>query len=104
MNRPTVPLLCAALSMAATCAWSQEERPAARLIDGTFFPATLDRLESSRVLFRSGDQKRATPLDDLLRWGQPADVRRGAYVLLADGGVVAGEVKAVSADHVVVES
>jgi len=102
-------ILCIAVGLAAilpvTSASSQDEpHSVARPLEGPPFEATLRRIEPDRLVLAAQDKERTIALDDLLLWGRPADVRRGSYLLLVDGGVVAGEVKAITADQVQLES
>src|SRR5687767_4518552 len=85
--------------------WSQEPVPhTVRLVDGSRFNATLAGIDDSGVTLVSGGKDRTLALDDLLDWGHPAEIRKGSYLLLSDGGVVVGEVTSVTAEHVVIGS
>jgi hypothetical protein len=71
--------------------------------DGTF-NATLKRVDGDQAVFSTADQERSVALRDLRIWGRPSEPRKGAYVLLADGGMIVGEVTAIAPDHVQIAS
>src|SRR5215216_4884725 len=94
-------LVCCLLLSIALRGWSQEPMlPAARLVDGSKFDASLAGTDESRVLFSMEGKERAVALDDLLDWGHPAEIRKGTYLLLADGGILSGDVTSMTAEHV----
>lgn len=97
--RRTLLLLTYCLAL-AWCApvWCQEAR--ARLMDGGQFEATLSRLDGDAAEFLGGDQERRVALKDLLLWGRPWELRKGSYLLLADGGLVVGEITSIASDQV----
>lgn len=97
-----LPILscCLALSFCLP-AWCQETASAVtRLLNGNKFSATLSRIDGVRAVFSAAEKERSVALEDLLVWGQPSELRKGSYLLLADGGVIAGEVTAITSDHV----
>jgi hypothetical protein len=104
--RRALPLAscCLVLSLYAS-GWCQEAyTAAARLVEGSSFAGKLSRIEPGRAIFSVDGKQRSIPLDDLFAWGQPAEVRKGSYVLLADGGLIAGEITSLTPDHVQVSS
>lgn len=92
-----LPTCCLALAWCAPV-WCQEAP--ARLLDGGQFDATLSRLDEGAAVFAAGDRERRVLLKDLLFWGRPSEIRKGSYLLLADGGVVVGDITSVAADHI----
>jgi hypothetical protein len=91
---------CVSLSLTLPVC-SQESKPStARLLDGTTLDARLVRIESDQVVLAADAGERTVALDELLLWGQPAEVRKGSYLLLAGGGVILGEVSAITGEHV----
>jgi hypothetical protein len=103
MSRLRLILLWVAVA-GAHSAWAQELPSTARLLDGKTFAATLQRIESDKVVLSENERERAIPLDDLLVWGSPAEIRKGSYLLLADGGVIAADVKTFANGQVNFES
>lgn len=91
---------CLLLSVCVRC-WSQEPLPpAARLVDGSNFNASLAGTDENQFVFSTDDKERTIALDDLLDWGRPAEFRKGTYLLLADGGMLVGEVTSITAEHI----
>lgn len=89
--------------------WSQEPvSSTARLVKGTRFDGSLSRFDGDRFHFDVSGQERVVALPELLLWGRTAEVRKpvtqGGYLLLTDGGLIAGEVTAITAEHVQFES
>lgn len=105
MSRRKTHCACCLLLSLCLYGWAQEPMPSiARMIDGNKFPAALAGIGASEVRFLSANKEQIVPLDDLLDWGQPAEVRKSSYLLLVDGGVLAGEVMSITADHVLIRS
>jgi hypothetical protein len=76
----------------------------ARLVNDGTFNATLKRVDGDQAVFSTADQEQSVALQDLRIWGRPSEPRKGAYVLLADGGMIVGEVTAIAPDHVQIAS
>lgn len=103
--RPTSWIPCSLLLCLALRGWSQEPLPdSARFIDGSTFAAELAGIEEKAVKLLASGKERAVSLEDLLDWGRPAEIRKGTYLLLADGGVIAGDVTSITAEQATITS
>lgn len=93
-----------ALLACTTAAAQTPRQELARPLEGRAFSATLKSIEGGKVLFQVEGKQQTIPLEGLLLWGSPADVRRGPYVLLSDGSRIAGEVISITSDALQIES
>lgn len=91
-------LLTALLAQSADCA--EQSLPRAHFTDGSTYKAKQIRLDKDVVQLHGEKDVRSLRLNDLVVWGAPVEVRRGSYLLLTDGSVLAGEVTEIKPDDV----
>jgi len=88
-------LLCAlvAVALLTAAAPARGEGPAALPVDGEPFSATLKAVDADwGVTFTADGAARKLSPAGLVRWGAPAEVRRGPVVVTARGGLLVGDV------------
>jgi hypothetical protein len=90
--------------LAAGALSAEPPLPLARFTDGTTYAANSARLDKDILHLHGERDVRSLRLSDLIVWGAPVDVRRGSYLLLADGGAIAGDVTGLSSDELHFES
>lgn len=74
-------------------------------VDGKPFPAELTGVEDPwRLTFNSDGNSRSLSAAELVRWGNPAEPRRGPAVVLADGGLLLAAPTQLDKQSLAVES
>ena len=86
---------------------SADAQPKARLTDGSSRAATLNEIDADwRLKFTGREDKKLfdVPAKDLIAWGAPNEAERGAWFLLADGGLIVGDLLRTKDGVAVVDS
>ncbi len=97
--------LAAALTVSLAAAPSAARSPVALPVAGEPFQAGLLAVDASwQITFDAGGQPRRLAAADLVRWGRPAEPRRGPLLLLADGGLLCAEIPQADEHSVTVDS
>jgi NPCBM/NEW2 domain-containing protein len=99
-NRFSLILFCL---MVAPLAGAEEPRVV--LVEGESFAARLGAVDDRWMIsFVSGDGSRDLPAVELVRWGELAEIERGPVVVLADGGLLVGDVLEADKEELKAES
>lgn len=72
--------------------------------DGAAFSAELSTIDAGQATFQTPSGPRTIPLAKLVRAGNLRSAGRGPLVILADGGIVAGQLMAIDKERLTVES
>ena len=68
-------------------------------VDGEPFVGALERIDSDwGITFQSDAGLRGISAADLVRWGTAPELARGPMIVLADGGVLLAEVRAIEGE------
>ncbi len=87
-----------------TCAAAAAELPWVVPVEGEPFHGELTAVDAGwRLTFTSDGQRRALPAADVLAWGRCPEVARRPLVVLADGGLLAADVRQMDKDHLLVD-
>jgi hypothetical protein len=100
MSRLSLILLALAALRALPADGAQEQSRELIRVDGTRTPATLVSVQpdlSITVKAETGDVTAGA--DQFVRWGLPAEPRRGPQVLLSDGSLLVGDVVAIDGER-----
>ena len=91
--------------LAITALTAHAELPEAVPVDGKPFHARLVAVDSEwQLTFDAEAGRRVVPAAGLVRWGQCAEVVRGPVLVLADGGLLMGEVYGVDKERLTADS
>ncbi len=101
-------LTCAVLPILAASFGAQAappNLPSAVAIDGDPFPARLVGIDENwQMTFVAGENERVLAFEDLVHWGAFRDREDGPQILLADGGMLHGDVLRITGGDLVIES
>jgi hypothetical protein len=74
-------------------------------IEGDPFAGAFEGIDSDwKITFQTEAGLRDLPAADLVRWGTPPDLSRGPMIVLADGGVLLAEVRAIEGEELIADS
>ena len=91
--------------LAITALTAHAKLPEAVPVDGKPFHARLAAVDSEwQLTFDAEAGRRVVPAAGLVRWGQCAEVVRGPVLVLADGGLLMGEVYGVDKERLTADS
>jgi len=95
----------AGVVLAITAFAAYAELPEAVPVDGEPFVARLVAADAEwRLTFDGEPGRRVVPAAEIVRWGQCAEVVRGPVLVLADGGLLTGEVHGVDKERLTADS